>query len=434
MQHERDVLEVLDVLARKPMFARCSATGPPPLLFTRTASALTRPQQAHCLPADLQLGVDGEPFYRRRTAPICHGCRVQVGSEARRGQGDVKLSREEFTRRLGERFYDPAFDPLRADIDRIIETAWVAYDQYHKSPRTRKAGPEFADPEFELPVEWLDARARVLEAGRRQADASLPRRVLLVSGAARHDQTCPGEMSKTFRLVQLAREIVEASDGFECDLLDLSHLTAQYGRQILPCKACVSTAMPLCHWPCSCYPNHAMGQVNDWMNELYPRWVAAHGVLIVTPVYWYQAPSVLKLMMDRLVCADGGNPDPTTTHGKKPEEAKRLELAGWDYPRHLANRPFPVVVHGDAEGADVLRRSLTDWLLDMDLVQAGNSAVLDRYIGYYEPYATSHGLGQGHGFPGGGAERGANPHSWVCRTTAPADRAARCRCGGSASK
>ena len=27
---------------------------------------------------------------------------------------------------------------------------------------------------------------------------------------------------------------------------------------------------------------------------------------------------------------------------------------------------------------------------DMDLVQAGNSAVLDRYIGYYKPYATSH--------------------------------------------
>jgi len=190
--------------------------------------------------------------------------------------------------------------------------------------------------------------------------------------------------------VQLAREVVEASEGFEADLLDLSHLTAQYGRQILPCKACVSTAMPLCHWPCSCYPNHAMGQVNDWMNELYPRWVAAHGILIVSPVYWFQAPSVLKLMIDRLVCADGGNPDPTTTHGKKPEEAKALELAGWDYPKHLAGRAFGVVVHGDTEGAGTLRRDLTDWLLNMDLVEAGNGATLDRYIGYYEPYATSH--------------------------------------------
>ena len=27
-------------------------------------------------------------------------------------------------------------------------------------------------------------------------------------------------------------------------------------------------------------------------------------------------------MIDRLVCADGGNPDPTSTHGKKAEQAK----------------------------------------------------------------------------------------------------------------
>jgi multimeric flavodoxin WrbA len=310
--------------------------------------------------------------------------------QVRKGQGDVKLSREEFARRLGERFYDPAFDPVRGEIDRIIEVAWKNYDEYHKSPRKRKAGPGFADPEFELPIEWLEARQAILAAEQRHSDPSARSRVLLICGAARHDQTCPGEMSKTFRLVQLAREIVETSDGFECDLLDLSHLTAQYGRQILPCKACVSTAMPLCHWPCSCYPNHAMGQVNDWMNEIYPRWVAAHGVMIVAPVYWYQAPAVLKLMMDRLVCADGGNPDLTSTHGKKPEEAKRLELQGWDYPKHLAGRAFGIVVHGDAEGAGTLRRSLTDWLLDMELVESGNAGTLDRYIGYYEPYATSH--------------------------------------------
>jgi multimeric flavodoxin WrbA len=310
--------------------------------------------------------------------------------QPRKGQGDVKLTREEFTRRLSERFYDPAFDAVRSEIDRVIEVAWTNYDEYHKSPRKRKAGPGFHDPDFELPVEWLEAREQILLAEERHRDPAGPSRILLVCCAARHDQTCPGEMSKTFRLVQMARQEIESAGGFECDLLDLSMLTAQYGRQILPCKACVSTAMPLCHWPCSCYPNHAMGQVNDWMNEIYPRWVAAHGVMIVTPVYWYQSPSVLKLMMDRLVCADGGNPDPTTTHGKKAEEAKAIELQGWSYPRHLAGRLFSVVVHGDAAGAEVLRRSLTDWLLDMSLVQAGHAATIDRYVGYYEPYATSH--------------------------------------------
>jgi multimeric flavodoxin WrbA len=309
--------------------------------------------------------------------------------QVRKGQGDVKLTREEFERRLRERFYDPAFRNVDRQISEIIEVAWRTYDEYHKSPRTRKAGPGFADPEFELPIEWLETRERIQQAEREQKDPTRPGRVLLVCGAARHDQTCPGEMSKTFRLASQAREEIEAA-GLTCDLLDLSLLTAEYGRQILPCKACVSTAMPLCHWPCSCYPNHAMGQVIDWMNELYPRWVAAHGVMIITPVYWYQAPSVLKLMMDRLVCADGGNPDQTTTHGKRVKEAKALELEGWPYPRHLAGRVFSVVVHGDTVGAETLRRSLTDWLTDMMLLPATPPGGIDRYIGYYEPYATSH--------------------------------------------
>ena len=309
--------------------------------------------------------------------------------DVRKGQTDVALTRDEFARRLRERFYDPGFERLTPQMDAVVDAAWDAYHEYRKSPRRRKAGPGFADPEFELPIEWLEARSRIIEAERTQKHPGSPPRILLVCGAARTDQTCPGEMSKTFRLVQMAREEVEAA-GTTCDLLDLSALTAEYGRQILPCKACVSTAMPLCHWPCSCYPNHAMGQVNDWMNELYPRWVAAHGVMIVSPVYWYQAPSVLKLMMDRLVCADGGNPDPTTTHGKKPEEAKALELQGWPYPRHLAGRMFAVIVHGDAVGAETLRRSLSDWLTDMHLRPASPHTSLDRYIGYYEPYATSH--------------------------------------------
>jgi multimeric flavodoxin WrbA len=307
----------------------------------------------------------------------------------RKGQGDVKLSRDEFERRLRERFYDPAFESIGDAVDRVVDVAWKAYDEYNKSPRKRKAGPGFADPEVELPVEWLQARESILDAERAHTDPAGQSRVLLVCGAARHDQTCPGEMSKTFRLVQVAREEAERA-GMFCDLLDLSLLTAQYGRQILPCKACVSTAMPLCHWPCSCYPNHAIGQVNDWMNELYPRWVAAHGIMIVTPVYWYQAPSVLKLMIDRLVCADGGNPDPTTTRGKSPQLAKALELKGWSYPRHLADRVFSVVVHGDAAGAETLRQALVDWLTDMELRPASAAATIDRYVGYYEPYATSH--------------------------------------------
>jgi multimeric flavodoxin WrbA len=306
----------------------------------------------------------------------------------RKGQTDVKLSRPEFERRYREQFYDPAFDAVGSEIDRIVDVAWVTYDKYHKSPRTRKAGDGFSEPEFPLPIEWLETRDRILQAQREHDDGGKATRVLLVCGSPRTDQTCPGEMSKTFRLVGIAQEEMSRA-GVRCDMLDLSALTAEYGRKIYPCKACVSTSMALCHWPCSCYPNHAVGQVNDWMHEIYPRWVAAHGIMIVTPVHWYQSTSALKLMIDRLVCADGGNPDPTTTHGKDPARAKALEVKGWSYPRHLAGRAFAVVVHGDAEGAGALRRALVDWLSDMDLVPAPGASI-DRYIGYYEPYATSH--------------------------------------------
>jgi multimeric flavodoxin WrbA len=299
------------------------------------------------------------------------------------------MSREEFAGRFRARFSDPAFDDDTEIIDKLLQIAWDGYLQARKSPVTRKAGPEFADPDYELSTDWLETREKIRAAQARHDQPGAPLRVLLICGAARNDKSCPGEMSKSFRLVQLATAIFQTA-RIEVDLLDLSGLTSECGKVIYPCKGCVSTAMPLCHWPCSCYPNHSLGQVTDWMSEIYPRWVAAQGIMIVTPVYWYQAPSVLKLMIDRLVCADGGNPDPTTTHGKSAAEAKALELKGWPYPRHLAGRSYSIVVHGDAAGTETLRRCLSDWLNDMHLIEAGAGASIDRYIDYFGPYAASH--------------------------------------------
>ncbi len=307
----------------------------------------------------------------------------------RKGMPEVQLDKEAFAARFRERLYDPAFAAADKEIQRIIDIAWESYDEYRKNPRKQAAGPEFADPTFELPVEWVATREAIRQAEKQQKDPAGRSRILIVNGSSRTDQSCPGEMSKTWRLASLAQEMVIAA-GMEADLLDLSRLTSEYGRHIHPCKACVSTSMPLCHWPCSCYPNFALGQVNDWMAEIYPKWAAAHGVMVLCPVNWYQAPSSLKLMIDRLVCADGGNPDPTSTGGKDPAKAKELELKGWPYPRHLAGRAFAVVVHGDADGVETLRRGLTDWLSSIGLIQAGHQAAVGAYIGYYEPYATSH--------------------------------------------
>ncbi len=307
----------------------------------------------------------------------------------RKGMPDPRLDEPTFKARFRSAFIDPAFDDLSPELERIAAAAWDAYDHHRKSPRTRKAGPGFADQNYDLATDWIEAKAAVDAAQGRFDDGDGPCRVLLINGSPRNEHTCPGEMSKSYRLVEIAREVL-AADDIEAELLDLSRLTSEYGREIHPCKGCFSTAPALCHWPCSCYPNYSLGQVHDWMNEIYPLWVQAHGVMIITPVNWYQVTSPVKLMMDRLVCADGGNPDPSLTHGKKADEAKAIEMQGWDYPKHLDGRVFSVVVHGDVEGAENVRRSLSDWLRFMDLVPAGINAEMDRYIGYWEPYATGH--------------------------------------------
>ncbi len=307
----------------------------------------------------------------------------------RKEMPDVALTREQFVERMRQQFYDPAFNKLSVEVERIIGTAWDAYDNSRKAPRTQKAGPGYADPDYDLSVEWIEASHRIKEADRRQKDAASPPRILLINGAARSEHTCPGESSKSWRLAMIARGIFEREAGLEVEVLDLSRLTSEYGRNIHPCKTCVSTAMPLCHWPCSCYPNHSLGQVQDWMNDIYPMWVAAHGIMIVTPVNWYQTPTVLKAMIDRLVCADGGNPDPTSTHGKDPAKAKAIE-PGWSCPRHLEGRVFSLVVHGDAVGVENVTSGLQGWLGDMGLIAAGHQSQFGRYIGYMAPYATSH--------------------------------------------
>ncbi|MBC7396908.1 MAG: flavodoxin family protein, partial [Bdellovibrionales bacterium] len=247
----------------------------------------------------------------------------------------------------------------------------------------------FAHPEVEIGDEWRATsqairKARILHGAKRRKP-----HVLVINGSPRSEHTCPGEMSKSHRLSERALGYFK-SQKITTEYLDLSRTTSEYGKMIHPCKACVSTAMPLCHWPCSCYPNYALGQVHDWMNEIYPMWVRAHAIMIITPVHWYGPPSALKLMMDRLVCADGGNPDYTSTKGKTATLAKEMELKGWNFPKHLGGRMFSVITHGDTEGALSVKLSICSWLKDSGLISAGNQAEIDRYIGYYEPYAISH--------------------------------------------
>src|SRR3954449_6604072 len=83
--------------------------------------------------------------------------------DVRRGMPSVELPREEFEKRFRSRFADPAFRPLRREIDAIVEAAWDGYRNSRKAPVTRKAGTGFADPDYEISVDWLAAASRTAE-------------------------------------------------------------------------------------------------------------------------------------------------------------------------------------------------------------------------------------------------------------------------------
>ena len=199
---------------------------------------------------------------RIRTIVDAIGAAVRT-PPARTGSDSPRLDEPEFRRRFLSQFQDEAYAPLQTELDRVAAAAWNAYAHQRKSPHTRKAGPGYADPDYDLSVEWIEATAAVNAAQARHDDPQGPARILLINGSSRSEHTCPGELSKSWRLIQIAREVIEADGGVHVEFLDLSRLASEYGRHIHPCKACFSTAAALCHWPCSCYPNHSLGQVQD---------------------------------------------------------------------------------------------------------------------------------------------------------------------------
>ncbi len=162
--------------------------------------------------------------------------RVQL--QPRTGQPDPKLTPAEFDARFRLRFRDPAFAPLETEIARLPAVAWDAYHEGRKSQHTHPAGTGFADPDFDLSDEWRATHDALEQCERRQRDPATPSRILQVCASPRSEHTCPGEMSKSYGLVETVRAEVTGS-GVDCDVLELNRLTSEYGRTIHPCKGCV---------------------------------------------------------------------------------------------------------------------------------------------------------------------------------------------------
>ena len=116
-------------------------------------------------------------------------------TEVRKGQAPGPLSRDEFGSRFRAQFVDPAYQAEGEALVRIEEIAWRGYSQGRKAPFTRKAGPGYADPDYDLSVDWIEARDRIDRAQASWADPLARTRALVICGSPRNDGTCPGEMA-----------------------------------------------------------------------------------------------------------------------------------------------------------------------------------------------------------------------------------------------
>src|SRR5262249_57133507 len=109
----------------------------------------------------------------------------------RKGMPSPRLNEAEFRQRFLGQFQDPAFESLASELDKIAAVAWDAYAHSRKAPRTRKAGDEFADPNYDLSADWLAAAPRFAGAPRRPADPHNPA-LFLINRSSPPQHTCPG--------------------------------------------------------------------------------------------------------------------------------------------------------------------------------------------------------------------------------------------------
>ena len=244
---------------------------------------------------------------------------------------------------------NPEFRTEDQSIAKLEDIAWQAYAEGRKAPFTQDAGPGYVDPGYQLSNEWVANKRRIDDAQRRLADSAGQSRVLVICGSARNDGTCPGEISKTFRLVEVARDTLEQTD-IHADVLDLSLLTSKHGRNIYPLQglrlhgdAAVPLTVELLPQPRASPDQRLDGRD---LRTLDRRPCGDHclaGVLVP----WYQSPSPLNLMIRPPgVRRRPAIPIPMSTSGKKAGKAKALEMAGVGLPaapgraRLWADRPW----------------------------------------------------------------------------------------------
>jgi hypothetical protein len=108
------------------------------------------------------------------------------------GQVAKFISRDDLRKRFEANFFDPAFGEARHAIKQLEAIAWDGYKAGRKAPITQKAGKGFADPTYDLSVEWRETRDRLLTIDTNGKSDKSKSRVLVICGFSRNGGACPG--------------------------------------------------------------------------------------------------------------------------------------------------------------------------------------------------------------------------------------------------
>lgn len=202
-----------------------------------------------------------------------------------------------------------------------------------------------------------------------------PFRILIISGSQRRQYNCPSVDSKSRTLMLKMADMLPAE--WEIDYEDLGNV---YNRErIQSCNACVSTSMALCVWPCNCYSKNNKKEPDLlWNLDLYSRLDMADAWAFIGPVNWYGPSSNLKLLFDRLVCMNGGNPDEKLIDHKDPIKAIELERSQkWTEIslNHLEGKTAAFFCYGDGGGDELLP-------IPQSEIDLAGKTVFDQNSGY----------------------------------------------------
>lgn len=145
-----------------------------------------------------------------------------------------------------------------------------------------------------------------------------------------------------------------------------------YDISVAPAHEFVAELVPVHN--CNCYAkNSKMEPDLMWDLDLYARLDLADAWAIIAPVNWYAPTSNLKLMFDRLVCVNGGNPREDLIEHKNAELAMKLEHSEeWEKlsQNHFEGKTCAFFCYGDGGGDE--------------LDEAGRPKIL-RHKNYFNP-------------------------------------------------